>query len=97
MIFTSFGAKLTFALLFLDANATQAIGGIYLLVELIAIVLFAVRLVPAAIRGSIGRHLAASTVFVFVAIAIFRTPLLPTMLVLAPISVWLHRDRRAVQ
>lgn len=65
------GLLLTFALLFLNAEATQAVGGIYLLVELIAIVLFAVRVVPAAIRGNIGRHLAASTVFVFVAIAIF--------------------------
>jgi hypothetical protein len=65
------GLLLTFTLLFLDQNATQAVGGIYLLVELIAIILFAVRVVPTAVRGSIGRHLAASTVFVFVAIGIF--------------------------
>ena len=65
------GLLLTVALLFLSAEATQAVGGIYLLVELIAIVLFAVRVVPTAARGSIGRYLAASTVFVFVAIGIF--------------------------
>ena len=47
------------------------------------------------LRGRpVGLMVAAAS---FVAIAIFRTPLLPTMLVLAPISVWLHRDRRAVQ
>ncbi len=33
----------------------------------------------------------------FVAIAVLRTPLLPTMLVLAPVSVWLHRDRGLAQ
>ena len=65
------GLVLTSALLFLDASATQAIGGIYLLLELIAVVLFAVRIVPSAVRGKIGRHLGASTVFVFVAIGIF--------------------------
>jgi len=65
------GLLLTFTLLFLDESATQAVGGIYLLVELIAVVLFAVRVVPAALRGSIDRHLAASTAFVFVAIGIF--------------------------
>jgi hypothetical protein len=65
------GLLLTVALLFLSAEATQAVGGIYLLVELIAIVLFAVRVVPTAAHGSIGRYLAASTVFVFVAIGIF--------------------------
>jgi chromate transporter len=31
----------------------------------------------------------------FVAIALLRTPLLPTMLVLAPVSIWLHRGERA--
>ena len=65
------GLLLTFTLLFLSAAATQAVGGIYLLVELIAVILFAVRVVPTAVRGSIGRHLAASTAFVFVAIGIF--------------------------
>lgn len=65
------GLLLTFTLLFLDASATQAVGGIYLLVELIAVVLFAVRVVPTLVRGKTGRHLAASTAFVFVAIAIF--------------------------
>ena len=33
----------------------------------------------------------------FVAIAVLRTPLLPTMLVLAPASVWLHRERGSVR
>ena len=31
----------------------------------------------------------------FVAIAVLRLPLLPTMLVLAPVSVWLHRAQPA--
>jgi len=65
------GLLLTFTLLFLDESATQAVGGIYLLVELVAVGLFAWRVVPAVLRGGIGRHLVASTAFVFVAIGIF--------------------------
>jgi hypothetical protein len=65
------GLLLTITLLFLDESATQAVGGIYLLVELVAVGLFAWRVVPSVLRGGIGRHLVASTVFVFVAIGIF--------------------------
>ena len=65
------GLLLTGTLLFLDESATQAIGGIYLLVELVAVGLFAWRVVPAAIRGGLGAHLAAAIVFVFIAMGIF--------------------------
>lgn len=65
------GLLLTGTLLFLDESATQAIGGIYLLVELIAVGLFAWRVVPAAMRGGLGAHLVAAIVFVFIAMGIF--------------------------
>lgn len=65
------GLLLSGTLLFLDESATQAVGGIYLLLELIAVILFAVRTVPTALRGGLGRHLAAAIVFVFVAMGIF--------------------------
>jgi hypothetical protein len=58
------------------ADQVEAIGGIYLLVELIAIVLFVVRILPAALRidwvaASPGRHLATSSIFVIVAMAAY--------------------------
>ncbi|MFP5342850.1 MAG: hypothetical protein ACLGIJ_08005 [Candidatus Limnocylindria bacterium] len=53
----------------------QAIGGIYLLVQIVAVGLFAVRILPAALRvdrgSAAGRHLATASVFVIVAMAIF--------------------------
>jgi hypothetical protein len=69
------GALLAAASLFFPAQL-QSIGGIYLLVELIAIVLFTVRILPTAVRvdwigASPQRHLATSAVFVVVAMAIF--------------------------
>lgn len=72
-----FGGGLLLAIvqLFLP-DQVQAIGGIYLLVELIAIVLFAVRVLPKAVRvdwigASPERHLATSALFVIVAMAIY--------------------------
>jgi hypothetical protein len=70
------GLIISLTLLFLPADAVQAAGGIYLLVELIAVVMFAVRVLPASVRidwmgaGS-ARHIAASSIFVVVATAIF--------------------------
>src|SRR6266545_7057171 len=43
------GALLIMTLLFLGQAAVQAVGGIYLLLELVAVVLFGVRILPAAI------------------------------------------------
>ena len=72
-----FGGGLLLAVvqLFLP-DQVQAIGGIYLLVELIAIVLFAVRVLPAAvrvdwIRATPARHLATAAIFVIVAMGIY--------------------------
>jgi hypothetical protein len=65
------GLLLTVTLLFLDESATQAVGGIYLLVQIIAVGLFAGRVVPTVLRGGVGRHLAAATLFVFVAMGLF--------------------------
>lgn len=65
------GALLTVTLLFLNAEATQAVGGIYLLLQIIAVVLFAARVMPAVMRGDGGPHLKLATTFVFVAILIF--------------------------
>ncbi len=69
------GLVLSFTLLFLSGDALQAAGGIDLLVDIVAVVLFAVRVLPAALRtdwmAGAGRHLAASSVFVLVAMAIF--------------------------
>ncbi len=49
--------------------------------------------VAAPLRGrATGLAVAAAA---FVAIAVLRLPLLPTMLVLAPVSVWLHRAEPA--
>ena len=45
------------------------------------------------LRGKkLGLAIAAAA---FVAIAVLRTPLLPTMVVLASVSVWLHRETGA--
>ena len=57
-------------------NALQAMGGIDMLLQLIAVVLFAVRVVPAAIRTDWmavgpGRYLALASLFVVVAIILF--------------------------
>jgi hypothetical protein len=70
------GLLLSFTLLFLPTSAQQPVGGIYLLVELVAVITFAVRLLPTAVRidwgrDSAGRHLAASALFVVAAMAIF--------------------------
>ena len=58
------------------AGAAQAAGGIYLLVTLIAIVLFIVRVVPSAVRVSWGdpgptRHFAAAAIWIVIAIVIY--------------------------
>jgi len=70
------GGALLAAVSLFAADQVEAIGGIYLLVELIAIVLFVLRILPAALRidwvaASPGRHLATSSVFVIVAMAAF--------------------------
>ena len=70
------GLIISGALLFLSDQGVQAAGGLYLLVELIAVGIFAVRILPAAVRidwvaASSERYLAAASVFVVVATAIF--------------------------
>ena len=70
------GLIISMTLLFLSESAVQAAGGLYLLVELIAVIIFAVRILPAALRiqwavPSVERHFAASALFVVVATAIF--------------------------
>ena len=70
------GLILSVALLFLPVDAQQAPGGLYLLVELIAVAIFAVRVLPTALRiewsaASAARHFATSAIFVVVATAIF--------------------------
>ena len=77
-VFALFGGGLLLALtlLFLDASAVQAVGGIYLLVELLAVGLFIGRVLPSAVRigwrvATPERHLATSALFVVVATAIF--------------------------
>lgn len=70
------GALLSFTLLFLSKEAQQPVGGLYLLLELIAVVLFATRVLPRAVRISwrsdaAGRHLAISSIFVVVATLVF--------------------------
>ena len=57
-------------------GVAQVAGGIYLLVTLVAIVLFAVRVAPAALRSDWlaagpGRHLGAAALWVIVAVAIY--------------------------
>jgi hypothetical protein len=77
-IFALFGGGLLLALtlLFLDSSAVQVVGGIYLLVELIAVALFVGRVVRWAVRvdwraASPERYLSTSAVFVVIATAIF--------------------------
>jgi len=70
------GVVISFTLLFLPPEAIQPAGGLYLLLELIAVVLFAVRVVPRAVRVSwgsdaAGRHVALSAAFVIVAMLMF--------------------------
>lgn len=69
------GAVLSFTLLFLPPDAVQPAGGLVLLLNLIAVGIFAVRVLSKAIRtdwmAGAGRHLAASSIFVLVAMAIF--------------------------
>ena len=70
------GLILSGALLFAGPEATQAAGGIDLLVELVAVVLFALRVIPAAVRTSWRaatgrRHIAMASLFVPLAMAIF--------------------------
>ena len=71
------GLIISLTLLFLsDDAAVQAAGGLYLLVELIAVAIFAVRILPIAFRidwmtASAERHLATAAAFVVVATAIF--------------------------
>lgn len=70
------GFVLSGALLFGGDSAAQAAGGIDLLLNLVAVVLFAVRVLPAAVRIGWGaatarRHIATAALFVPVAMAIF--------------------------
>jgi energy-converting hydrogenase Eha subunit A len=70
------GVVISGTLLFLPKEALQPAGGLYLLVELIAVVLFAIRVLPRAVRvdwagDAAGRHLATSSIFVVVATFIF--------------------------
>ncbi len=70
------GLILAVTLLFLDQSVVQAVGGIYLLVELVAVGFFARRVLPHALRsdwrsGAPGRHVAMAAVFVIIATAIF--------------------------
>ena len=69
------GALLAVASLFFPAEI-QAIGGIYLLVELVAVVLFIVRILPTAVRtdwmtDGPGRYLSMSALFVVAAMALY--------------------------
>ncbi|HEX5590186.1 MAG TPA: hypothetical protein VFX65_07855 [Candidatus Limnocylindrales bacterium] len=69
------GLVLSGALLFLSGDAVQAAGGVDLLVNIVAVAIFVGRVLPAALRSDwtagAGRHLAASAIFVVVAMAIF--------------------------
>jgi hypothetical protein len=70
------GLIISGTLLFLPTEALQPAGGVYLLVELVAVVLFAVRVLPRAVRidwatDAAGRHFAAASIFVVVATLIF--------------------------
>lgn len=70
------GLLLVVTLLFLGRDAVQAVGGIYLLLELVAVVVFAVRIVPIALAvdwSAAGprRHVATSALFVVVAMGLF--------------------------
>jgi len=69
------GLLLSFTLLFLPPDAVQPVGGLDLLLNLVAIGIFAARVLPTAFRTSwmagAGRHLAASGTFVVIAMLIF--------------------------
>ncbi|MEW5990583.1 MAG: hypothetical protein AB1736_04440 [Chloroflexota bacterium] len=69
------GLILSGTLLFLSGDALQAAGGLDLLVNLVAVVLFAVRVLPSALRanwaGGAARHFGISAAFMVVALAIF--------------------------
>jgi hypothetical protein len=67
------GLVIVFALL---ANSSQIGGMLYLLAELIAVVLFAIRILPVSLRtswtaASAERHLAAASIWIVVSLAIF--------------------------
>jgi hypothetical protein len=70
------GLVISGALLFLTADGQQAAAGLYLGLELVAVILFGVRVLPRALRADwrtdVARsHLAASALFVPVATVIF--------------------------
>jgi hypothetical protein len=70
------GALLIVTLLFLGQEAVQAVGGVYLLFELVAVVLFAVRILPLAFSASWmeagpRRHIATAALFVVAAMVLF--------------------------
>jgi hypothetical protein len=70
------GLIISGTLLFLPPEAIQPAGGLYLLVQLIAVAIFAVRVVPTAVRvdwarAAIGRNLGLSAIFVVVATVIY--------------------------
>jgi hypothetical protein len=70
------GVIISGTLLFLPPEAIQPAGGLYLLLELIAVAIFAARIVPRAVRvdwagASTARHLAIASIFVVIATAIY--------------------------
>ncbi len=65
------GLILSFTLLFLSGDALMAAGGLDLLVNVLAVVLFAIRVLPRAFGGGVGRHFTVSASFVIVAVALF--------------------------
>jgi hypothetical protein len=70
------GVVISGTLLFLPPEAIQPAGGLYLLLELIAVGLFAARVVPTAVRvdwarASAARSLAIASVFVVIATLVF--------------------------
>ena len=69
------GLILSGTLLFLTGDAIKAAGGLDLLVDIVAVAIFAVRVLPSALRtnwmAGAGRHFAVSALFVLVAMAIF--------------------------
>ena len=69
------GVIISGTLLFLPVEALQPAGGLYLLVELIAVSLFAVRVLPTALRqaasGTTSTHLGLAALFVVIAMLLF--------------------------
>lgn len=70
------GLLLAVALLFLDTASVQAVGGLDLLLNLVSVVLFAIRILPVALRTDWlravpARHVHLAAVFVPVAMALF--------------------------